>query len=138
MSRTTGTEITREELKVFLEEADEQIGLLDRDIVRLETEGDNPDLLQEIFRAAHTLKGSSAMLGHECMAELTHAMESLLDGLRNRQIVVNAEVIDSLLYSLDVLRTLKEDLASCRDGSLVDISLAVARLEMRQSGQGAW
>ena len=129
MSRTTGTEITREELKVFLEEADEQIGLLDRDIVRLETEGDNPDLLQEIFRAAHTLKGSSAMLGHQCMAELTHAMESLLDGLRNRQIAVNAEVIDSLLYSLDVLRTLKEDLASCKDGSLVDISLAVARLE---------
>jgi len=129
MSRTTGTEITREELKVFLEEADEQIGLLDRDIVRLETEGDNPDLLQEIFRAAHTLKGSSAMLGHECMAELTHAMESLLDGLRNRQIVVNAEVIDSLLYSLDVLKMLEEDLASCKDGSLVDISLAVARLE---------
>lgn len=129
MSRTTGTEITREEMKVFLEEADEQIGLLDRDIVRLETEGDNPDLLQEIFRAAHTLKGSSAMLGHECMAELTHAMESLLDGLRNRQIVVNAEVIDSLLYSLDVLKTLEEDLASCKDGSLVDISLAVARLE---------
>lgn len=128
MSRTTGTEITREELKVFLEEADEQTRLLDRDIVRLETEGDNPDLLQEIFRAAHTLKGSSAMLGHECMAELTHAMESLLDGLRSGKVLVNAEIIDSLLYSLDVLRALKEDLASSKDGSLVDISLAVARL----------
>ena len=75
-------DITPEELKVFLEEADEQIELLDEDIVRLEKE-ENPDLLQEIFRAAHTLKGSSAMVGHQRMAELTHAMESLLDRLRN-------------------------------------------------------
>jgi two-component system chemotaxis sensor kinase CheA len=77
------SEITPEEMKVFLEEAEEQIDLMDEDIIRLEKEKDNPDLLQEIFRAAHTIKGSSAMVGYEEMAELAHAMDSLRAKLRN-------------------------------------------------------
>ncbi len=75
-------EISQDELKVFLEETEEQIELLDNDIVRMEKEPDNDELIQEIFRAAHTVKGSSAMVGYTRMSELTHAMESLLDKLR--------------------------------------------------------
>ncbi|MBM4445231.1 MAG: chemotaxis protein CheA, partial [Chloroflexi bacterium] len=74
-------DVTAAELQVFLEETEEQIALLDRTIVDLEKNGSDPQLLQEIFRAAHTIKGSSAMIGHEPMAELTHAMEGLLDML---------------------------------------------------------
>lgn len=110
--------ITPEELKVFLEEADEQIELLDEDIIRLEKEGENPDLLQEIFRAAHTLKGSSAMVGHQRMAELTHAMESLLDILRNEKLTVSTEIIDALLYGLDALKILKNEITSLEDSDL--------------------
>jgi two-component system chemotaxis sensor kinase CheA len=121
-------DITADELKVFLQETDEQIELLDEDIIRLEKEGDDPELLQEIFRAAHTLKGSSAMVGHQRMAELTHTMENLLDKLRNRTLSVSTELIDALLYSLDALKVLKEEITSSEDSDL-DINPVVARLK---------
>ena len=121
-------EVSAEELKVFIEEADEQIALLDRDLVRLETEGDDPELIQEIFRATHTMKGSSAMLGYPRMSELAHSMESLLDSLRSGKISVSAEMVDSLLYGLDILKVLRDALVSPGKGPM-DIGPAVARLE---------
>lgn len=60
--------ISPQDIKLFLTEADEQLQLLDEDIVRLERESDNVKLLQEIFRASHTIKGSSAMIGHQRMS----------------------------------------------------------------------
>jgi two-component system, chemotaxis family, sensor kinase CheA len=120
-------EISPEELKVFMEEAEEHIQLLDEDIIKLENEGNNQELLQEIFRAAHTLKGSSAMLGHERMAEVTHAMESLLDKLRNHKISVNSQIIDALLFALDALKMLKSEITSQRESDL-DIAAIVKRL----------
>jgi two-component system chemotaxis sensor kinase CheA len=121
-------DVSPEELKVFIEEADEQIALLDRDLVRLETEGDDPELIQEIFRATHTMKGSSAMLGYPRMSELAHAMESLLDALRSGKISVSAEIVDSLLYGLDILKVLRDALVS-PEKRPTDIRPAVARLE---------
>ena len=108
-------EISQEELEIFLQEAYEQIELMDEDIVRLEKEKDNAALIQEIFRAAHTIKGSSAMVGHQTMTELTHSMENLLDKLRNHQLSVSTDIIDSLLSSLDVLRVLVEEIDSSVD-----------------------
>jgi two-component system chemotaxis sensor kinase CheA len=122
------SEVSAEELKVFIEEADEQIALLDTDLVRLETEGDDPELIQEIFRATHTMKGSSAMLGYPRMSELAHSMESLLDGLRSGRMSVSAEIVDSLLYGLDILKVLRDSLVS-PEKSPADIRPAVARLE---------
>jgi len=120
-------EISPEELKVFMEEADEHIQRLDENIVRLENEGDNQALLQEIFRAAHTLKGSSGMLGHERMAEVTHAMESLLDKLRNHKISVNSQIIDALLFGLDALKVLKGEVVSERESD-VDVESIVTQI----------
>jgi two-component system, chemotaxis family, sensor kinase CheA len=120
-------EISPEELKVFMEEAEEHIQLLDEDLIKLENEGNNPELLQEIFRAAHTLKGSSAMLGHERMAEVTHAMESLLDKLRNKKIAVNTRIIDALLFGLDALKVLKNEINSQRESD-IDIASIVRQL----------
>lgn len=129
-------EVSAEELKVFIEEADEQIALLDRDLVRLETEGDDPELIQEIFRATHTMKGSSAMLGYPRMSELAHSMESLLDSLRSGKISVSAEMVDSLLYGLDILKVLRDALVSPGKGPM-DIGPAVARLESAAEMAGA-
>ncbi|MHB8085637.1 MAG: chemotaxis protein CheW [Dehalococcoidia bacterium] len=126
-------EISAEELKVFMDEAEEHIQLLDEDIIKLENEGNDQALLQEIFRAAHTLKGSSAMLGHERMAEVTHAMESLLDKLRNNKITVNAKIIDALLFGLDALKVLKGEIVT-REESDIDIESIVAQLN--QSAEG--
>ncbi len=117
---------TPEELGVFLEEAEEQLQLLDQDILVLEKEGANPDLLQEVFRAAHTLKGSSAAIGHERMASLTHIMESILDCLRKGQLDTSTTMIDLLLQSLDVLRILKEEVITLEDSGIDPSSLVVA------------
>ncbi|MCL5256783.1 MAG: chemotaxis protein CheA [Chloroflexi bacterium] len=118
---------TAEELKLFLEEAEEQLQLLDEDLIKLESDGANPDLLQEIFRAAHTLKGSSATIGHQRMAQLTHAMETVLDKLRKGTVSVETQIINTLLESLDALRVLTSEVESLKQSSL-DITGVVAKL----------
>ena len=122
------SDITPEDIEVFLQEAEEQLQLMDEEIVQLEKEEDPSSLLQNIFRAAHTLKGSSAMLGYDAMTHLGHAMENLLDHLRDGSVEVSTGVIDALLGSLDVLKVMKEDLASGSDSN-IDAAPVVAALE---------
>lgn len=117
-----------EDLKLFVVEADEQLQLLDAAIVKMESDGADADLLQEIFRAAHTLKGSSAMLGYQKMTQLAHAMESLLDLVRTGELPVTTPLVDGLLHGLDGLSILKDDLVDGQDSGL-DIGTTVAELE---------
>lgn len=110
-----------DELRVFLEEAREQIELLDRDLIRLERESDDGELLQEIFRAAHTLKGSSSMLGLSQMANLTHEMEGVLDCVRKGALAVTPPLIDGLLAGLDALKQMKDQLGdNSAEGVAID------------------
>jgi two-component system, chemotaxis family, sensor kinase CheA len=104
--------ITQEDLNLFLQEADEQLQLLDEDIVQLEKESGNPELMQEIFRAAHTLKGSSAMIGHQRLSELAHAMENVFDNVRKKLLTVNPKIIDALLHGLDMMKLLRQELVN--------------------------
>lgn len=122
----TGTrlefDLDDEDLKLFLEEAGEQIEVLDVALVQLEADADD-DLLQRIFRAAHTLKGSSAAIGHKKMASLTHAMESVLDALRQRRLRPSSEVVDALLAALDALRALANEVVTRVDSGTETASL---------------
>ena len=127
-------DVTPEDIEVFLQEADEQLQLLDEDIVRLEQEENAGDLLQEIFRAAHTLKGSSGMLGYQEMAELAHHLEHLLDLFRTGALAVTTQAVDALLHSLDAMRVLRDELADPTGRSL-DVSAVVA--ELAQAAQGS-
>ena len=124
------SDVTPEELQVFLQDTDEQLQCLDEDIIKLESDnnGDNGTLLNGIFRAAHTIKGSSAMLGYHKMADLTHAMENILDKLRRGTLSVTTEIADALLHSLDVLRILRAALTSAGEDD-TDVSALVGRLE---------
>lgn len=100
-----------EELKIFLEEVEEHFQTLEEDLVRLEKEAEfNEDLMQEIFRASHTLKGSSATIGHHRMAKLTHAMENVLDKLRKKQLSISSNLVDVLFVCLDGLRVLRDEI----------------------------
>ncbi|MEI6136166.1 MAG: chemotaxis protein CheA [Chloroflexota bacterium] len=126
-------DVSAEELKVFMQEAECLIALLDEDIVRLEQQGGGDDLLQEIFRSAHTLKGSSAMLGFEEMARLTHAMEDLLDRLRRKALAVSPAIIDALLMSLDGLELLCERLRA-DDDSAVEVDPIIEMLHVAATG----
>jgi two-component system chemotaxis sensor kinase CheA len=121
------SDISSEELKVFLEETDDILQTLDEDIIKLEKEDQKDDILQRVFRAAHTLKGSSGMVGHVRMAEVTHAMENLLDKLRNKKIILNPRIVDLLLYSLDILKILRTDINREEDSN-VDISSLVQKI----------
>jgi two-component system, chemotaxis family, sensor kinase CheA len=112
---------------LFLQEADEQLQLLDEDIVRLEKESGNPELMQEIFRAAHTIKGSSAMIGHQRLSDLAHAMENVLDNVRKKQLSVNPKIIDALLHGLDEMRLLRKELIN-PTAPETDIESTVAEL----------
>jgi two-component system chemotaxis sensor kinase CheA len=127
--------ITQDDLNLFLQEADEQLELLDEDIVRLEKESASPDLMQEIFRAAHTLKGSSAMVGHQRLSDLAHSMENVLDNVRKGLLAVSPPVVDALLHGLDVMRVLRQEMVS-PEAKPTDITDAVAELMAAMKGEG--
>ncbi len=118
---------TDADLVLFLEEAAEQLRVLSDGLLRLEREGD-AQLVQALFRAAHTLKGSSATIGHTRMASLTHAMESVLDNVRNGALAPDSQVIDSLLAAVDVLNVLNEEVET-RSESGIEIEASIARLQ---------
>lgn len=111
-------ETSLEDIRVFLDEAEENLQVMEAGILRLEQEADDPEILQEIFRAAHTLKGSSATLGHKKMAEVTHAMENVLDKLRKGRLFAGAAVTDALFASLDLLKIYKEEIATGVDSGV--------------------
>jgi two-component system chemotaxis sensor kinase CheA len=93
-------------LQAFFEEAAELLADFEAGLLRLEESPDDAELLNRIFRSAHTLKGNSSMLGLEEIAHFTHVLEDLLDQLRKGLRAVTRPVVDALLDSGDVLRTL--------------------------------
>ncbi|KAA0238683.1 chemotaxis protein CheA [bacterium] len=119
-------DLDADDLKLFSEEAAEQLELLDNALVQLEGEPE-PDLVQQIFRAAHTLKGSSATIGHKRMASLTHVMETVLDQVRQGKKRPSSDMVDALLAGLDALRVLADEVQT-RVESAVDIEPLIADL----------
>lgn len=119
---------------LFLEEAEEQLQRLDDGLLSLENEPANLEIIKEIFRAAHTLKGSSATVGLTEIANLTHAMENLLDGLRNGEAVVTTECVDVLLCGTDALRKLVGQVGR---GEPMDAAPADLLARLKQAISGA-
>ncbi|HAR62943.1 MAG: chemotaxis protein CheA [Candidatus Margulisiibacteriota bacterium] len=129
--------ITEEELKVFLDDAEEQLQMLDENLIKLEKDPENESILQIIFRAAHTLKGGAATLGLTKMTELTHLMENIFDVIRKGQLAVTSDIVDVVFECLDSLRALKEDVSNNTDSD-VNIAELVIKLNdfySRSKGQ---
>lgn len=119
-----------------MQEAKGLLELLDKDIVRLEQQEESDDLLLEIFRASHTLKGSSGMLGLEAMAHLIHAMEDLLDRVRKKTLAVSSAIVNALRVSLGGLKILCDDI-SAEDETQVDVGPIVEALRAAAAGGAA-
>lgn len=119
-------------LDLFLQEADEQLEVLEQETLKLEKEPSH-ERLQVIFRAAHTLKGSSRAMGFTNFANLTHEMENVLDLLRSDKLAVTTEIADGLLACIDALGQLKESIAA-GNGDAGDFSELVAKLSSFTSG----
>ena len=118
---------TDADLQLFLEEAVEQLKTLSDGLLELERDSADAQLIQSVFRAAHTLKGSSATIGHTRMAKLTHALENVLDAIRNRKLEPSSAVVDALLAGVDALHELNEEVLS-RTESDIPVDTLVERL----------
>ena len=120
-------------LKDFFAEATSQVEILEQNILAIEDNPEDHDAIDEIFRAAHTLKGGAATVQMTELAEFTHLVEDLLDEIRSGSIKVNEQTVDTLLASIDII---KEMLNSRMDGTVYDgdISDLKARLSGLVSG----
>ena len=121
-------DINNEELlKDFFSEAEQQVEQLESNILVIEQDPTNKEAIDEIFRAAHTLKGGSATVEMSELSGFTHAVEDLLDAIRSNQVTVTEETIDLLLHSLDII---KDMLAARSNGEIYsqDVSETVAQL----------
>lgn len=90
----------------FAEEATKHCDLIEKELLALETGGFSKEILDSVFRAAHTIKGSARMLKLTMISEVAHRMEDALELLRDRQINLSQQLMDFLLEGLDVMRQL--------------------------------
>ncbi len=121
-------DINEEELPIFLAEVDEHLQALDDVLLRLDKGETDPDLVQTVFRSAHTIKGMSGMIGHQRMTNMTHAMETALDGVRKNEIQISKQLINTCLEAVDHLRMLRNEVSSS-ETSDVDIEGIVSALK---------
>lgn len=119
----------------FLTESGELVEQLDRDLVLLEETPEDLELLNRIFRALHTIKGSASFLALTNLVHLAHAAESALNSARNRVFIVDRPVMDLLLQAVDVLRRHMSELNAGDELSLADPKL-VASLTSLGEGRG--
>lgn len=121
-------DISKDELPIFLAEVDEHLQTLDNSLLRLQREEYNAELLQTVFRSAHTIKGMAGMIGHRRMTDLTHALETVLDGVRKNSILISSQLINFCLETVDCLRCLRDEVETSQSSS-VDIGELVCSLK---------
>lgn len=123
-------------LEMFIEESKEHLQACSEHLLELEKNPDDLAIVGEIFRSAHTLKGMSATMGFEDLADLTHKMENVLDAIRNEKIHVTPEILDVVFESVDHLEEMVMDIANGGDGKR-DVSATVAQLKRIELGEEA-
>jgi two-component system chemotaxis sensor kinase CheA len=92
--------------QTFLQESAEHIATMESGLLALRSTPDDAEILNAVFRSAHSIKGGAGSVGLEALARFTHGLENLLDRLRSREVALNEEMVALLLASIDVLRTL--------------------------------
>lgn len=126
----------QEIMEDFLVEAFEMVEQLDQDLVELESNPEDLELLNRIFRVAHTVKGSSSFLNLDILTSLTHNMEDVLNKARRGELKITPDVMDVVLASIDLMKSL---LNAIRDNgtdsnSGIDITDIVKRLQAISTG----
>ena len=114
-------------LKDFFAEAEQQVETLESNILVIESDPSNHEAVDEIFRAAHTLKGGSATVEMNELSEFTHKVEDVLDEIRSDRLQVSEPIVDILLSSIDVIKAMLE---ARRNGTVYeeDVSDLVSKL----------
>lgn len=130
-------DINNEELlKDFFTEAEQQVETLESNVLVIESDPTNHEAIDEIFRAAHTLKGGSATVEMTELTTFTHTVEDVLDEVRSDHINVTEDVVDVLLNSIDVIKAMLESRAN---GSIYqeDVSAILDKLRSFIPEKGA-
>ncbi|WP_044746122.1 MULTISPECIES: chemotaxis protein CheA [unclassified Anoxybacillus] len=121
-------------LEIFIDESKEHLQTINEQLLELEKNPEDLSIVNEIFRSAHTLKGMSATMGFEDLANLTHQMENVLDGIRNHKIVVTADLLDVVFSAVDDLEAMVNSIAEGGDGKR-DVHEVVQQLKQIEKGE---
>lgn len=124
-------------LEIFLDETNEHLTNLNTRIMELESDPENMDTINEIFRAAHSLKGMAGTMGYKRMQTLTHDMENVFSEVRNGVIKVNSEIIDVLFQCLDALEEYKDNIQGSADEGTNDNEPIIKMLNSILNGGSA-
>jgi two-component system, chemotaxis family, sensor kinase CheA len=122
-------------LEVFIEESKEHLQACNEKLLVLEKNPNDLSIVNDIFRSAHTLKGMSATMGYEDLANLTHQMENVLDAIRNEKLSVTPTLLDIVFASVDNLEEMVFSIAEGGDGKK-DVTVVVEMLKKLESNQG--
>lgn len=127
---------TNQYLEMFLEESKEHLQACNEHLLELEKNPEDLAIVNEVFRSAHTLKGMSATMGYEDIADLTHKMENVLDAIRNSKISVTTEILDIVFQAVDYLEEMVMDIEAGGTGKK-DVQELVSALNNIEAGQPA-
>ena len=119
---------TNQYMDMFLDESHEHLQSLNDGLLSLEDNMEDTSVVNEIFRNAHTLKGMSATMGFNKIAELTHEMEDVLDLIRKEQLKLNEDIIDTLFKCVDSLGQMIDSVGNGEAEDVVDVSDLVKKL----------
>jgi two-component system chemotaxis sensor kinase CheA len=122
-------------LRLFLDEAEEFIDRLALNLVALEKHPTDAGIINEVFRDAHTIKGSAAAMGFTQMASVAHRMENVLSLLRQGQVSPAPALFSALLAGLDALRRIKHDVYNTGTESTYDLAAVLADLAKFSRGR---
>ena len=126
----------QEILQDFLVESFELIEQLDQDLVELENRPDDLELLNGIFRVAHTVKGASSFLNFDVLTHLTHHMEDVLNKARHGELRITPDVMDVVLESIDLMKALLHTIRDTSSDSGISVGACVVRLDKISGGDG--
>lgn len=115
-------------LEIFIDESEEHLQTLSDCIMVLEKEPDNKDTINEVFRAAHSLKGMAGTMGFKRMQHLTHDMENVFQEVRSNHIKVTSGMIDLLFKCLDALEGYVDNIKSTSDEGTEDNEVIIKEL----------
>jgi two-component system, chemotaxis family, sensor kinase CheA len=126
----------KEILSEFLVETEEMIELLDQRFISLESDPTNRAMLDEIFRAMHSMKGSGGFLGFTRLVDVAHRAENILNKLRQGEMAVTPAVINVVLEAVDVVKLLVADIRESGTDTHVEVVAISAKLDNILAGQG--
>jgi two-component system, chemotaxis family, sensor kinase CheA len=135
---STTTDGMEEMVKEFLAESAEGLDLLERDLVEPEHDPTSPERLGEVFRAVHTIKGNSGMLGYPNLESVAHAGESLLGAVRDGKLALHPALTSGFLGMADAMRALLNAIELTGGEGDADYGTVVRSLEELLRGVSSW